>query len=406
MVDISGKLSDETPLGGRQFREAAEYGTTHPGWEDLILRRRTMETIPAAKVLMGVEEHRAIERVLSSGMLCQGREVAAFEKEFSALVGGRRCVAVSSGTSALQVGLLSSGIGPGDEVIVPSLTFAATINAIALTGATPVFADVEPETFCLDPASAAAAITRRTAAIMPVHIYGHPANMDTLGELAARQGLAIFEDACQAHLASWRRQPVGTFGTFAAFSFYATKNMTTGEGGMVVCSDEQQTRLVRLLRNHGMKRKYRSEIVGLNARMTDIAAAIGRVQLTKLPMMTRRRRMNAAALNIGLGPLPHVVTPLAAKEAHHVYHQYTIRTKCREAVRRTLRNAGIETIVHYPTPAHRLPPFRSLTAGRNVEFALEETGRACREVVSLPVHPGLSDADLDRIIQALAQINP
>ena len=218
-------------------------------------------------------------RVLRSGRLVQGQEVAAFEEEFAAIVGGRTCVAVNSGTSALHLGLLAAGIGPGDEVIVPSFTFAATANAVAMTGATPVFADIEPDTFCLDPDAVAAAVTSRTAAVIPVHLYGHPAPWDGLAGVAERHGLLLLEDAAQAHAASYDGIPVGALGDVAAFSFYATKNMTTGEGGMVVCQDEDVARRVRLLRNQGMEQRYRNEIAGLNNRMTDLAAAMGRVQL-------------------------------------------------------------------------------------------------------------------------------
>ena len=193
--------------------------------------------IPAAKPLIGADEEEAVMRVLRSGMIAQGPEVAAFEEDFSAIVGGRRCVAVNSGTSALHIGMVALGIGPGDEVIVPSFTFAATGNSVALTGATPVFVDIEADSFCIDPVAVEAAITERTAAIMPVHLYGHPAAMDRLRPVAERHGLALIEDAAQAHAASLHGVPVGAAGTVAAFSFYPTKNMTSGEGGMIVTDD-------------------------------------------------------------------------------------------------------------------------------------------------------------------------
>jgi perosamine synthetase len=216
--------------------------------------------------------------------------VAAFEAEFSTVVGGRPCVAVNSGTSALHLGLLANGVGPGDEVIVPSFSFAATANAVALTGATPVFADISPDNFCLSAAAVEAAITPRTVGVMPVHLYGHPADMDGLSEVTDRHGLALYEDAAQAHLASLHRRPVGTFGAVAAFSFYPTKNMTSGEGGMVVCADESIARQVRLLRNQGMEKRYANEVVGFNSRMTDLHAAIGRVQLARLDEWAGRFR--------------------------------------------------------------------------------------------------------------------
>src|SRR6476660_3197483 len=217
--------------------------------------------IPAAKPLIGPEERAAVDRVLAGGILAQGPEVAAFEQEFGAqLVDGRTCVAVSSGTSGQHLGLLAAGVGPGDEVIVPSFTFAATANTVALTGATPVFVDIEPDHFCLDPAAVEAAVTPRTRGVMPVHLYGHPADMTALGAVAERHGLAIYEDAAQAHGASWHGRPVGTFGTFAMFSLYPTKNMTSGEGGMVTAADSDVERRLRLLRNQGMERPYENEI--------------------------------------------------------------------------------------------------------------------------------------------------
>ena len=209
--------------------------------------------IPAARPLIGEEERAAVDAVLRSGLLAQGGEVRSFEEEFAAeLTPGRVGVAVNSGTSALHLGLLAAGVGPGDEVIVPSFTFAATANSVALTGATPVFADIDPVTFCLDSSSVAAAVTERTVGIMPVHLYGHPADMTALGEVAATRDLMVFEDAAQAHGARWRDQFVGTFGTFGAFSFYPTKNMTAGEGGMVSILAGKGERTIRLLRNQGM----------------------------------------------------------------------------------------------------------------------------------------------------------
>ena len=208
--------------------------------------------IPAAKPLIGDEEREAVDRVLRSGMIAGGPEVAAFEQEFGEQVaGGWTCVAVNSGTAGSHLGLLAAGVGPGDEVIVPSFTFAATANSVALTGATPVFVDIEPDYFCLDPAAVEAAITPRTKGIQPVHLYGHPADMTALRAIADKHGLAIYEDAAQAHGAEWNGQRVGTFGDFAMFSLYPTKNMTSGEGGMVSCKDEHIARNVKLYRNQG-----------------------------------------------------------------------------------------------------------------------------------------------------------
>ena len=349
-------------------------------------------TISVASPQVGDEERAAVDAVMRSGMLAQGPEVAAFEAEFAAHVDGRTCVAVSSGTSALLLGLLAAGVGAGDEVIVPSFSFAATANAVRLAGADPVFVDIEPEHFAVDPAAVAAAIGPRTAAIMPVHLYGHPAAMPELAALAARHGLLLVEDAAQAHLAALDGRPVGSFGQVAAFSFYPTKNMTCGEGGIVVCDDEAVARGVRLLRNQGMERRYANEVVGYNARMTDLAAAIGRVQLRKLPGWTTDRRRHAAALSDGLTGA--VGVPPVAVGADPVWHQYTIRVPHRDAVVDALAADGVGAGVYYPTPIHRLPAY-------DLDLDLPETRRAAAEVLSLPVHPGLDPADVDHVITAV-----
>ena len=360
--------------------------------------------IPAAKPIIGEEERAAVDRVLRSGMIAQGPEVATFEQEFADhFVGGRVTVAVNSGTSGLHLGLLAAGIGPGDEVIVPSFTFAATGNSVALTGATPVFVDIEPDFFTLDPEAVRAAITPRTKAIMPVHLYGHPFLVDQIEAIAVENGLAIYEDAAQAHGANWRGRPVGTIGDFAMFSLYPTKNMTSGEGGMVTCANDQIARHVRLLRNQGMEAQYQNEVVGFNARMTDIHAAIGRVQLTKVAGWTARRRANAEALNEGLAGLPGVRTPLVADAAVHVYHQYTIRVDSAERDRMQValkEEHGVGSGVYYPIPNHRLPSLASFAPA----LELPETERAAREVLSLPVHPSLSEDDLDRVVRAVAAV--
>lgn len=354
--------------------------------------------IPPAKPIIGEEEVEAVSAVLRSGMVAQGPQVAAFEEEFSEQVAdGAFSVAVNSGTSALHLGLLAADIGPGDEVIVPSFTFAATANSVAITGATPVFVDIEPDYFCMDPAAAEAAITERTRAIMPVHLYGHPANMPAFEELASKHGLALFEDAAQAHDASLDGQKTGTFGIFGAFSFYPTKNMTAGEGGMVTTGSEEIARRVRILRNQGMAKQYANEMVGVNNRMTDINAAIGRTQLTHLAEWTAKRQANAAFLNENL---EGVVVPPVAEGAVHVYHQYTIRVPegDRDAFVGVLREKfNVGSGVYYPIPNHRLPSLAHFAPGLD----LPQTEKAAKEVISLPVHPSLSQADLDRIVESV-----
>ena len=366
----------------------------------------SLEFIPAARPLIGAEERAAVDAVLAGGMVVQGPQVAAFEEEFSArVVGGAHCVAVNSGTSAQHLAALASGAGADREaeVIVPSFTFAATANSVAIAGARPVFADIDPVTFTLDPASVEAAVTERTIAIEVVHLYGLPADMPEILDIARRHGLAVWEDCAQAHAAAIDDEPVGTFGAWGSFSFYPTKNMTSLEGGMVSTADAGLARRVRLLRNQGMERQYANEVVGLNNRMTDVAAAVGRVQLTRLAGWTAARRANAAALDAGLAGAPGVVTPHVPSGYTHVYHQYTIRLEGasaaeRDEVARVLREQWrVGTGVYYPIPNHRLPSLAPYAPGLD----LPGTEKAARECLSLPVHPSLSEADLERIVRAV-----
>ena len=346
--------------------------------------------ISLSKPVISEEEKQAVMRVLDSGMIAQGPEVAAFEDEFSLFMEGHHCIAVNSGTSALHLGLLASGIESGDEVIIPSFTFAATANAVALCGATPVFVDIDIETFTMDPKAAEAAITENTSAIMPVHLYGHPSNMDPLTEICSRKGLTLLEDAAQAHLATYKSQPVGTFGT-AAFSFYPTKNMTSGEGGMIVTSDDEIARKAKLLRNQGMEIRYQNEVVGFNNRMTDIHAAIGRVQLKKLRERTTKRQKNAKFLSENLST---VTVPTASSDAEHVYHQYTITTDRRDDLSEYLNQAEIGNGVYYPIPVHELPSF-----GKQID--LPNTKAAAKQALSIPVHPLLTSEELNRIVEVM-----
>lgn len=352
--------------------------------------------IPAAKPIVGDAERQAVDAVLASGGLAQGPQVAAFEQEFSEVVGGARCVAVNSGTSALHMALLALGGGAGDEVIVPSFTFAATANAVALAGATPVFADIDERTFNIDPAFVASLVTDRTKAIMPVHLYGQPADMTALSALAADRGLLILEDAAQAHAASWEGRPAGVLGDAGAFSFYPTKNMTSGEGGMVTTQSAEVARTVQLLRNQGMEKRYHNELVGFNTRMTDIHAAIGRVQLRNLSGWTQQRQANARFLD---EHLEGVVTPFVDPRAEHVYHQYTIKVPGfdRDAFVEQLAARGVGSGVYYPIPVHRLPSF-------DLEVDLPVTARVADEVISLPVHPALTDQDLETIVRVVNEV--
>ena len=361
----------------------------------------TAQFIPPAKPILGDDERKAVDEVIASGMVAQGPQVHAFEEEFSSqVVDGVHCVAVNSGTSALHIGLLASGIGEGDEVIVPSFTFAATGNSVALSGAKPVFADVDPVTFNLDPVSIEASITDKTAAIMPVHLYGLPANMPEILKIAEKHGLRVFEDCAQAHAASIDGKHVGTFGTFGAFSFYPTKNMTSGEGGMITTSDPEVAREAAMLRNQGMEKRYANEYVGLNNRMTDIHASIGRVQLTKLAGWTKTRQENAAFLSKNI---TEAVTPVVPESYVHVYHQSTIRLEGATGEERDCFVTALKeehqvgSGVYYPIPNHRLPSLAPYAPG----LELPNTEKVAAECVSLPVHPSLSQADLERIVAAV-----
>lgn len=339
---------------------------------------------------MGRREIRAVVKVLKSLNLAQGPEVKAFESEFSRIVGDRDCVAVNSGTSALHLSLLALGVTKGDEVIVPSFTFAATANVVALVGATPVFVNIDPRTFNVNPELILEAVTSKTKAIIVVHLFGLPANMKRISQIAKENSLLLIEDAAQAHMAKIGEDFVGTFGDAAAFSFYPTKNMTSAEGGMVVLSNSNDARTCRLLRNQGMEIRYQNEIVGYNLRMTDIHASIGRIQLKKLNRMTDKRIANAEYLT---NRLESNSTPFVPEGYVHVYHQYTLRVeKEREEFSKYLLSNGIDNGVYYPTPVHKLPSF-------NGSYQLAETEKASKEVLSLPVHPGLRKRDLDRIVR-------
>ena len=355
--------------------------------------------IPAAKPIIGDEEREAVDRVLRSGMLAQGPEVKAFEEEFSAHVGGRHCVAMNSGTSALHLGFIAAGIKPGDEVIVPSFSFAATANSVVLAGGAPIFADIDPKTFNMDPDHVETLITKKTKAIMPVHLYGHIAAMDRFEEISAKHGLLLIEDAAQGHLASLNGRNSGEFGIVASFSFYPTKNMTAGEGGMVVTDNAEVARMLRLLRNQGQEIRYQNEVIGFNTRMTDIHAAIGRVQLAKLPGWTKQRQENAAFLDANL---KGVITPFLAPGTTHSYHQYTVRipggdSAKRDAFMAKIGEKGVGSGVYYPTPIHRLPSFK-------LDLNLPETELVIKECVSLPVHPSLTKDELKTIVEVVNEV--
>jgi len=352
--------------------------------------------IHLASPIIGEDEIAAVNRVLRSGQIAQGSEVAALETEFAAEMDAGHAVAVANGTLALLLALQAIDLEHGDEVIVPSFTFAATANAVVMAGGTPVFADIEGSSFCIDPESAAAMISERTRAIIAVHLYGHMAPMRPLADLANAHGIRLIEDAAQAHGARCEDLPVGALSDLATYSFYPTKNMTTGEGGMVTARDPELARAVALLRNHGMERRYHHDRVGMNARLTDIAAAIGRVQLTRLDGWNERRRQIAAIYDLHLAGVVDV--PRAAPGVRHVYHQYTIRTERRDEVASVCETAGIGYGIYYPIPCHQQLAF----AEYRTDPPLPETERAAKEVLSIPIRPDLTDREVEQVVDAIA----
>jgi perosamine synthetase len=354
------------------------------------------QRIPLVKPLIGPGEIRAVVEVLRSGQLAQGRCVEQFEGEFAAMCGVRCAVAVNSGTAALHLALLAHGLGPGDEVITSPFTFAATANAVLMTGARPVFVDIRRNDFNIDPDAILSRMTPRTRALLPVHLYGHPSDMAAIGEIADRHGLAIIEDACQAHGAKWAGRMVGSFGT-GCFSFYPTKNMTTGEGGMITTNDPAIAERLQLLRSHGAPRPYHHVDLGYNFRMTDLSAALGLAQLKRLDNFTRRRRSNARYYD---RHLRGVIVPTQAPDAFHVYHQYTVRVPDgRDELQARLTGEGIGSAVYYPVPLHLQPFYREL----GYADELPKAEAASREVLSLPVWPGLKRAERERVAEAVSR---
>lgn len=338
----------------------------------------------------------AVLEVLASGRYIGGSPIETFEQQFAAYIGTTDCVSCNSGTDALYLALRTLGIGAGDEVITSPFTFFATAEMISAVGATPVFVDIEPQTFNLDLEKLEAAMTERTKAVIPVHLFGQPLNMARLMQIAQAHQLWVIEDCAQATGATWNGQTVGSIGHLGCFSFYPTKNMHSLEGGMVTTGDPELARTLRLLRNQGMEQRYANEIVGANMRMTDVAAAIGRVQLRQLADWTEQRRANAKFLD---SKITGMVTPPVADNARHVYHQYTVRVQGdRDAAQARLTELGIGNAVYYPTPIHRLKPYLT-EDGKPGPWDLPETERAAAEVVSLPVHPSLSEGDLERIAE-------
>jgi len=395
-------------------------------WTDEEMKepyKGSMAMIRISAPFLGGEEISAVERVLRSGMLSQGANVEAFESAFADFIGVEHAIAVSSGTAALHIALLAAGIGEGDEVITTPFTFIATANAILFVGAKPVFVDVREDDFNIDVEKVKDAINERTKAIIPVHLYGQPCDMKAIADLAEDHNLHVIEDACQAHGAEFAGKKVGSFGTAGCFSFYPTKNMTTGEGGMLTTNSKEIAKKARMLRNHGSSARYMHEILGFNMRMTDISAAIGIEQLKKLHYFTKRRRENAEYLTERLKGIRGIVTPVVKERRKHVFNQYTIRVVGdeeadgadgangdnraegnrgkegvnRDDLARMLTERGVEVGIYYPTPVHKQPLYRKL----GYDCSLDVSERLSAEVLSLPVHPGVEKVDLDYIVDII-----
>jgi len=353
--------------------------------------------IPQVRPDIGQEEIDAVTEVLRSGMVAQGKRVAELEERWAGFIGTRHAIAISNGTVALMAIYAGLGLEPGDEVITVGHTFNATVSAILYTGATPVFVDIEPDTWCIDAKQIEAAITPRTRAICPVHLFGLPADMDMIRAIADRHGIAVVEDACQAHGAEFRGRRAGSFG-HGAFSLYGTKNMMTGEGGLITTDDDRLAHWIRLYRNQGMEKRYHHDILGYNFRMTDIQAALGIVQFGKLERNTERRRAIAARYDAGFTGAP-IRTPVTPQGRTHVFHQYTIEVgpAIRDAVVADLGEAGIGCGVYYPIPVHKQPYVQE----RGIDVTLPVTEAAADACLSLPMFPGLEPADQDTVIAAV-----
>jgi perosamine synthetase len=355
--------------------------------------------IPIAKPFIGDEEIKEVEAVLRSGFIAQGPKVAEFEEKFAEYIGTRHAVATSSGTTALHVALLCAGIGKGDEVITTPFSFAATANSVLYAGGKPVFVDIDPKTYNINPEKIEEAITDKTKAILPVHLYGQPADMDQICKIAEDHDLKVIEDAAQAHGAIYHGKKVGSIGDMACFSFYPTKNITTGEGGIITTDDDSFDKDARAIRAHGESERYEHVTLGYNFRMTDIAAAIGVVQLKRLEEFNEKRIENAEYLTEHINSIEGIESPYVASNVRHVFHQYTVRVEDgkRDELKEFLNNEGIGTGVHYPRTIYNQKLYEDL--GYTADCP--EAEKAAAEVLSLPVNPTLSAEDFGKIVSVL-----
>ena len=363
--------------------------------------------IPIAKPYFGSEEQNAVKEVLESGILVSGPRTEAFEKNFAEYTGVEHAVAVINGTTALDVALKALNIGLGDEVITSAFSFIASGNCILYQNAKPVFADIDVKTFNIDPMDVVEKITAKTKALIPVHMFGQPAKMDALKEIAEDNQIALVEDAAQAHGAEYKGQKTGSLGDLGCFSFYATKNMTMGEGGIITTNDNELARKARLLINHGQNRKYHHEILGYNYRMTELGAAIGLAQLKKLDRFNEKRRKNAILLTRGIRKLPDLIPPFVEKSVKHIFHQYVVKVEKKYPLDRNeladrLIEKDIDIAIHYPMPIYRQPLYRDLGYREKICPMTEEI---CKKVLSLPVHPLVGRRDIEYMLDTLRDIS-
>lgn len=357
------------------------------------------------KPVISDQEKRGILAVLDSGMLASGEQVAEFESRFAEYTGVKHAIATSSGTTALHVALAAARIGEGDKVVTTPFTFIASTNSILYCGARPLFVDIDPRTFNMDPERLEEALERNgdVKAILAVHLFGLPCDMESITEMAGKYGVKVVEDCAQAHGAALNGKKVGGFGDVAAFSFYPTKNMTTGEGGIVLTDDDELMERCRKLVNHGRAGRYLHDTLGYNYRMTNIAAAIGLAQLDRLDELNSRRVANAGYLSEGLSGLDWLETPYVPEDFAHVFHQYTVRIEppMRDMVAEKLREKDIDSAVIYPLVVYKQPLYENLGYGDSGCPVAEET---CGRVLSLPVHPSLEDDELELIVNAMRKI--
>ncbi|MFH1052989.1 MAG: DegT/DnrJ/EryC1/StrS family aminotransferase [Candidatus Woesearchaeota archaeon] len=353
-----------------------------------------------AKPIIEDEEKDAVLEVLNSGMIAQGKKVELLENQFSNFIGTNFTVATSNGTTALHLALLASGIGEGDEVITTPFSFISTISSIIHAGATPVLVDIDENSFNIDPDLIESAITEKTKAILAVHLYGNPCDMDKISEIAKKHNLVLIEDACQAHGAMYKNRKIGSFGV-GCFSLYATKNMTSGEGGLITTKDSKINNSLRLLRNHGQEERYRHKIIGFNYRMTDLQAAIALVQLGKIDDFNESRIENAKFLSDNIS-YKGIVTPKVEPNIKHVFHQYTIRVTdeyplSRADLIKLFEKNGIQTSIFYPIPLYGQDALKEIFGN----MSLPVVEKVCQEVLSLPIHPSVSMKDLKNIVNIL-----